>query len=98
MGRITELVDRCYFAEAVAAVDQDFRIARESGGIARHRDNDRDAAFGKLPRLRLGALARWIEHDRFEAVDLLGDERTAKQVAPLRRDRPEPAGGGSCTA
>src|ERR1700730_17643078 len=94
VGGITELIDRRYLAEAVAAVDQDFGIACEGGGVARHRHDDRDAALGEFAHLRLRALARRIEHHRVEAIEFLGDERTAEQVAPLRHDRLLGARGG----
>ena len=44
---------------------------------------------GKLARLRLGALARRIEHDRVEALQLLRHERAAEQIARLGLDRLE---------
>src|SRR5438874_2533920 len=58
VGGIAELIDRRHLANAIAAVHQDLRIAREGRGVARYRHDDRDAASGELARLRLGALAR----------------------------------------
>ena len=74
MGGRAKLIDRRHLAEAIAAIDQDFGIAREGGGVARRRDDHRDAALGKFACLRFGALARWIEHHRIEAVEFLGNE------------------------
>src|SRR5262249_32831635 len=67
MGRITELVDRRHLAEAIAAIDQYFDVAREGDGIARHRHDDGNAALCEFVRLRFGALARRIEHHGVEA-------------------------------
>jgi uncharacterized protein (DUF2235 family) len=98
VGGITELIDRRHLAEAIAAVDQDFGVARECRGVARHRHDGGHAALGEFARLRFGALARWIEHHCIEAGKFLGDKRAAEQVAPLRRNRLETAGGSAGTA
>src|SRR5262249_61767612 len=95
-AEIRDLTDRRPSAEAIPAVDQDLGIAREGGWVARHRHDDRNAALGKLARLRLGALAWRIEYHGVEPREFLGDERTAEQVAPHRSDRFEPAGCGGC--
>ncbi len=60
MVRVLELVDRRHGAETIAADDEDARVAREGRGVALHCNDQRHFALGKLARLRLGALARWI--------------------------------------
>ena len=93
MRRVAELIDRRDRREPVAAVDQKAHVARERRRIARHRDDDRHAARGELARLRLRALARRIEHDGVEVVELRRTKRILEQIAPLDLDRLE-AGGG----
>ncbi len=51
---------------------------------------DRNATRGKFARLRLRALARRIEHDGVETVELGRDQRILEQVAALRRHGLEP--------
>ncbi len=92
MERIAELIDRRDAHELVAAVDQNARVACERRRIAGHRNHDRHGAFDQFARLRLGALARRIEHDGVEALEFRGHEGTAKQVAHLRFHRLQAAG------
>ena len=66
MGGMPELIDRRHRRQPIAAIDQNAGIAREGRRIARHRDDDGNGALGKLARLRLGALARRIEHHGVE--------------------------------
>ena len=66
MGGMPELVHRCNRNQPIAAIDQQADIARKGRRIARHRDDDGHGALGKLARLRLGALARRVEHQGIE--------------------------------
>ena len=88
MGGMAELVDRRDRVEPIAAVDQDAGVAREGRRIARHRDDDGNGALGKLARLRLGALARRIEHHRVEALEF---RRRPAAAGTGRASRPRPA-------
>ena len=63
---IAELVDRRRDNEPISAAQQNFSVAGERRGVARHGNHDRDCAFGEFTRLRFGSLAGWIEHDRIE--------------------------------
>src|SRR5471030_2822964 len=83
MRRMPELVDRRYTLDPVAAVDQDFRVARKCRHIARYRDHHGNLADRKLLRLRLRAMARRIEHDRVVVAQLLRHQRPPEQVARL---------------
>ena len=72
MNRIAELVERRHLQEAVAAVEQDARVARKRGGIAGYGDDRRSCAARKHARLRLRALPGRIEDHGIERVELLG--------------------------
>ena len=88
MRGVAELVDRRDALDLVAAVDQDFRVARERRDVAGDRNHRRNPARRELARIcALRALPRRIEHDRIVVAQLLRHQRPAKQVARLGVDR-----------
>ena len=91
MGGMPELIHRRHRFQSIAAIDQQPDIAREGRGIARHRDDDGNGALGKLARLRLGALARRVEHQGIDALELLRDSgrRNRSRVSASIGLRPE---------
>src|SRR4051812_35256987 len=88
MRRPAKLADRLDPVQVPAAFDQGASIAREGRGIAGNISNALRSGRGQIRRLLLGAGARWIEHDRFEATKLLDRQRAAKQIAMLNRHLP----------
>ena len=93
MVRITELIDRRDGGKLVAAVDQQACVAREGDGVARYRDDKGRRALRDLARLGVGALARRIEHDGVEGFQFARHQGATEQVARLRLDRLQAAGG-----
>jgi len=81
MRRVAELVDRRDAVAAIAAIDQESRVAGEGRGIAGHRDDDGHCACRELLGLRQRALPRRIEHDGIMVAQFLRDEWPAEKVA-----------------
>ena len=86
MRGVEELIDRRDGDEPIAAVDQVTNVAGKGARIARHRHDNRNAAGGERSRLGVRALARRIEYDGIEAVELRRNERILEQIAALGGD------------
>ena len=88
LRRVAELVDRRYFADPVAALDQDFCVAHQRVRIARNGDDDLRLALRDLARLlgcdRPFAEPRAVLHPRGRAR---GRRVGAARSATARADR-----------
>ena len=87
MRRVAELIDWRDAFDLVAAIDQDFGVARECRDVAGNRDHHRNFARRKLRRLRLRALPWRVEDNRIVVAQFLRHQRAAEQVARLGLDR-----------
>ncbi len=81
MMRPGELVDHLDAVEAIAAIDEDARVAREGRGIAGNADQHRRLGGGECLRLFRGAGARRIEDDGVVAIGFLAPQRLAIEIA-----------------
>ena len=86
MWRMPELIDRRNPLQRIAAIDEQFRVAREGLRIARDADDERNVRCGEFLRLRFGAGARRIEDDSVEGGEFGALQRAPKQVARFCRD------------
>src|SRR5262245_29898294 len=83
MRRVTKLIDRGYALEAITAVDENARVAREGRCIAGDGDHVRQLACSELLGLRLRALPRRVEDHDIESAQFLWHQRTTEQIARL---------------
>src|SRR5512143_2147127 len=75
---------------AVAALDQDACIARETARVTGNIGDARDLRFRQLRDLRLGASARRIQRDGLELPQFRGRERNLEEITPGARHRLQP--------
>ena len=86
MGGPAELADRLDPIEAVAALAQKLRIAREGPGIAGNKGDPRRLTVRQFHRLFAGAGAGRIDDDGVEAGGFGSGDRAAEQVAVIGED------------
>lgn len=82
-----ELVDRLDPVKAIAALDQEARIPRETCGMAGDGHYPQHLARRDFPRLLARTLPRWVEDHHVESGQLVRSQRLAHQVPLLDHDR-----------